>query len=132
MMSEIRGTDILVSAEVLDAMVVVGGQRNATLNRANEVIDASSKVSGGWKKNIAGLKEWTVDADGLLVTSDAGYDALETAYMEDKTVKIEIAIGEGSKYTGEAIITDFPIEAPYDDVATYSISFTGTGALVKS
>lgn len=131
-MEEIRGIDILVSAKILEEYTAVGGQKGATLNRASETIDVSNKVSGDWKKSISGLKEWSVDCDGLLATSDAGYGALEDAFMEGTPVEIQVAIGEGKTYTGLAIITDFPIEAPYDDVATYSVSFTGTGALVKA
>ena len=33
-------------------------------------------------------------------------------------------------YGGLAIVTDFPIEAPYDDSVTYTITLTGMGALV--
>lgn len=131
-MEEIRGIDVMVSAKIGEVYTAVGGQRGATLNRASETIDVSNKVSGDWKKSITGLKEWSVDADGLLMTSDAAYEALETAFMEGTPVDLQIGIGADLTYSGEAIITDFPIEAPYDDVATYSVSFTGSGALIKA
>lgn len=135
-MDEIRGIDIMVSVNTGTAAVpvytAVGGQRGATLNRSSETIDVSNKVSGDWKKSIAGLKEWSVDADGLLALSDAGFAALETAFEDSEEVLIQIAKGTALMYSGGAIITDFPIEAPYDDVATYSVSFTGTGALTKA
>ena len=35
-----------------------------------------------------------------------------------------------SLFGGLAIITDYPIEAPYDDAVTYSLTFDGTGPLV--
>lgn len=135
-MDEIRGIDILVSVNTGTAIApvytAVGGQRGATLNRSSETIDVSNKVSGDWRKSISGLKEWSVDADGLLALSDAGFAALETAFNDSEEVLIQIAKGTDLVYSGEAIITDFPIEAPYDDVATYSVSFTGTGALTRA
>lgn len=135
-MDEIRGIDILVSVntgtEALPVYTAVGGQRGATLNRSSETIDVSNKVSGDWKKSISGLKEWSVDADGLLALTDAGFEALETAFNNSVEVLIQIAKGTDLVYSGNAIITDFPIEAPYDDVATYSVSFTGTGALTRA
>lgn len=135
-MDEIRGIDIMVSVNTGTAEVpvytAVGGQRGATLNRSSETIDVSNKVSGDWRKSISGLKEWSVDADGLLALSDAGFAALETAFNDSEEVLIQIAKGTDLVYSGEAIITDFPIEAPYDDVATYSVSFTGTGALTRA
>ena len=33
-------------------------------------------------------------------------------------------------FGGLAVITDFPLEAPYDDSMTYSISLKGQGKLV--
>lgn len=135
-MDEIRGIDILVSVNTGTAetpvYTAVGGQRGATLNRSSETIDVSNKVSGDWKKSISGLKEWSVDADGLLALTDAGFAALETAFNNSTEVLIQIAKGIELVYSGNAIITDFPIEAPYDDVATYSVSFTGTGALTRA
>lgn len=132
-MEEIRGIDILVSVETtIGEYTVVGGQRGATLNRAAETMDATNKITGDWKRNISGLKEWSVDCDGLLALDDVGYLALEEAFNEGKAVKIQVAKGDALAYEGDALITDFPIEAPYDDLATYSVSFTGAGPLVKA
>ena len=33
-------------------------------------------------------------------------------------------------FGGLAIVTSYPIEAPYDDAVTYSVSLQGTGELV--
>lgn len=128
-MSEIRGIDILVSVKVAEEYVSVAGQRGATLNRSASTIDVSNKVSGDWAKAISGMKSWSVDADGLLPLDDAGFTALETAFNTSAKVLIQIAKGTDLIYSGEAYITDFPIEAPYDDVATYSVSFAGNGEL---
>lgn len=128
--SETRGIDILVSVKSGDDYVAVGGQRGATLNRSSETIDVTNKVSGDWKCSIAGLKEWSVDCDGLLLLDDAAYIALEAAFLAGDEVEIQIAGTKSAlSFSGPAIITDFPIEAPYDDAATYSLSFTGAGAL---
>lgn len=130
-MATVRGMDVLVSIKSGLEYVVVGGQRGATLNRSSEAIDVTNKVNGGWKENVAGFKEWSVDCDGLYVVDDAGYAALEAAFNTSDEVELKIASGS-LVYVGKAIITDFPIEAPYDDIATYSISFTGTGALADT
>jgi len=120
-----KGVDVLVKI----GANAVGGQRGATLNRSGEAIDKTTKDSNGWKENDSGLKEWSVDCDGLLVLDDIAYGALETAFMASEAVTVEVALPGGNTYSGSAIITDFPIEAPYDDEVTYSVSFLGTGAL---
>lgn len=130
-MANIKGLDVLVSVEtgVPGTFTTVGGQRGATLNRSAETIDVTNKVGDGWKESVTGFKEWSMDCDGLYVVDDAAFTALETAFLAGTAVNIKISNGSDINYSGEAVITDFPIEAPYDDVATYSVSFTGTGAL---
>lgn len=109
--------------------VVLGGQRGATLNRSAETIDTTSKDSDGWSESVPGMKSWSIDADGVFVTTDAAYTTLETKFLAGETIVAYIEFAGGKKYEGTCIITDFPIEAPYDDLATYSVSLTGTGVL---
>lgn len=126
-MGKKKGIDILISVN----SHILGGQRNATLSRSTESMDATSKDSDGWEEKEIGLKNWSVDCDGLMVEDDAAFLALETAYMTNIKVDVEVAFKSGGKYTGKAIITDFPIEAPYDDLSTYSVSLEGDGKLEK-
>lgn len=124
----IKGIDVLIKIGAAE----IGGQRGATLNRSGETIDATTKDSSGWKENIAGLKEWGVDCDGLVVVDDTAYAALEAAFMASSEVTVEVAMPSGKKYSGSGIITDFPIEAPYDDGVTYSVSIVGNGELTQT
>ena len=124
-MSKVKGVDVQVKV----GSNFVAGERNATLNRSAETIDVTTKDSEGWKENEASFKEWGVDSDGLMIENDTAFEALETAFENGEAVALEIALPSGKKYSGNAIITDFPLEAPYDDEMTYSVSFVGTGAL---
>jgi len=135
-MSEpITGVSIKISVntgtEASPVWTEVGGQRNATLNRSKAEINASDKTTQGWERTIGGLKKWSIDADGLYIYDDAGYAALENAFLTDQRVQVAMAMPDGKKRYGLAEITDFPIEAPYDDAATYSITLSGAGALNK-
>lgn len=125
----VRGLNILVYV----GSQVVGGQRGATLNRGSETLDVSNKATeGGWKEFIQGAKEWSIECDGILMASDTGYEALETAYLGGTPVEVKINDGGTWGFKGNAIITDFPVEAPYDDALSYSVTFQGTGALTKA
>lgn len=111
---------------------VLAGQRNATLNRSAETIDATSKdTEGYWKENLQGFKEWSIDCDGALVESDAAYAKLEEKFLNSENVDVKIIMGSGTEYSGNAVLTDFPLDMPYDDLVTYSLSLTGSGALTK-
>lgn len=124
---------VMVNTGTAEAPVYtkVAGQRGASLSRDAETMDTTSKDTDGWNESIAGFKSWSIEADGLFTENDEGYLALETAYMNGDTVLINLTTPSGGKYEGNAIITSFPLEASYDDVATYELSFTGTGELTK-
>ena len=135
-MAQIKGIDFLISINTgTDAAPVytkVGGQRGATLNRSAETLESTNKDSGDFKEFEYSFKEWSVDADGLLVVDDAGFTALEKAFMDSKKVKVQVGLPSGMKYEGLAIITDLPIEMPYDDLVTYSSTFQGSGVLQRT
>lgn len=126
-----RGLDIKISVKNGAEDKFLAGQRGATLNRSAETIEITNKVSAGWKENITSVKEWSIDCDGVFVADDAALSELETAFNANTLVDVKISDGTWG-YTGKAIITDFPIEAPYDDAATYSLSLMGSGELTKA
>ncbi len=118
--------------EITPVWTTIAGQRGATLNRSVDVIDVTSKSSDNWEENLPGIRHWSIDFDGLLVEDDTGYLELEDAFMNGTQVRVQMETVSGNKYTGMATLTDFPIEAPYDDAATYSGTLQGSGPLVKT
>ena len=58
--------------------------------------------------------------------------ALSTAFENGDPVCVKVYNKKTKKsmFGGLAVITDFPLEAPYDDSMTYSISLKGQGKLV--
>jgi TP901-1 family phage major tail protein len=118
--------------DAVPAYTKVAGQINATLNRSADDIDTTTKDSNGWAEGEPILKSWGIEFDGLLVEDDAGYKALEDAYMSDAVLKMEVVMPSGKKYDGNAYLTDFPIEGPYDDSVTYSGTLKGTGPLTPT
>lgn len=112
---------------------VLGGQRGAKLNRSMSTIDVTAKASTGqWKENLSSFKEWGIDADALVVEDDAAYLALETAFENGTALTVSLESEAGHTYSGSAYLTDFPLDAPYDDAATISVTLQGTGALAKT
>lgn len=110
----------------------VAGQKGGSFNRSADTLDLTSKDNYGWADADYGVKSWEISGDGILVEDDAGYLALETAFNNSDFVMVRWQTAAGAKYEGEAVITDFPVDAPYDDLATYSITLTGKGAPTKT
>lgn len=121
-----RGVDIQLKV----GTTFLGGQRGATLNQSTETIETTSKSTGGWKEFVSSFREWSIDCDGLLPDTDTSFTALKTAYNAGTTIEVSLVDADGDGYKGNVIITDFPLEYPYDDTATYSVTLQGTGALV--
>lgn len=108
---------------------VLGGQQSATLNRATNMLDTT--VQGdAFEAKTPGLKNWSVDCDGFVVENDAGFKALEQAWLNNTQVAVEMNSDDaGGSYTGNAFISSFPLESSYSDTAKMNITFEGSGAL---
>lgn len=129
------GKDILLAVWNLDGskLLAVSGQQGLTINRTADSIEITSKgTEGGWKSKLAGMKEWSIDNDGIYVVESESHKALAEAFNESDPVCIKIYNNKTKKgmFGGLAIITDYPIEAPYDDAVTYSLTLEGMGALI--
>ena len=131
-----KGLDVLIKVNVgtseAPEYVAVGAQRGASLSMASETLDKTSKDSDGWQESLSGLKSWTISTDGLLILDDEGYMALEEAYMTSENVLVQFSTKSGAMYEGDAIITTIDLDAPYDDLASYSAEFQGSGELKKN
>ncbi len=130
------GMDIILKVNIAEAeaeanYVAIAGQRGATLNRSRDVIDVTCKdAGGGWKQSIAGFGEWSIDTDGILIDGDENFAKLEKSFLNREVILVQMVNSKtGKGYEGEAVVTDFPLEAPYDDAMTYSLSLKGAGEL---
>lgn len=131
----LAGKDILLAVYNSDGteLLAISGQQGLTINRSADSIEITSKdTAGGWKSKIAGMKEWSIDNDGLYVPGDESHNLLSAAFENSDPVCLKVVNGKTKKgmFGGLAVITDYPLEAPYDDAMTYSLSFEGMGALV--
>lgn len=130
----VAGKDILLAIYNLDGskLLAVSGQQGLTINRSADSIEITSKdTKGGWKSKIAGMKEWSIDNDGLYMPDDESHSILSEAFENSDPVCLKVINGKKKigMFGGLAVITDYPIEAPYDDAMTYSLTLEGMGAL---
>lgn len=131
----VAGKDILLCIfnAAGDQLLAISGQQGLTINRSADSIEITSKdTQGGWKSKIAGMKEWSIDNDGIYSLGDESHAELSRAFENGDPVCLKVVNGKQKKgmFGGLAVITDYPLEAPYDDSMTYSITLEGMGALV--
>lgn len=130
----VAGKDILLA--VFDStgtnLLAVAGQQGLTINRSKDTFEVNSKTAaGGWKAYLGGLKEWSIDNDGLYVGNDESHKTLTKAFNDDELLCLKVINQktETALFGGIAIVADYPIEAPFDDAVTYSITLQGNGPL---
>lgn len=131
----IAGKDILLSIwdTTGSKLLAVAGQQGLTINRDKDTIEITSKdTEGGWKEFLVGFKEWSIDNDGVYVRDHASHKLLRDIFNGDNPVLIKVTNQKAKTdvFGGMALLTSYPIEAPYDDAVTYTIALQGTGALV--
>lgn len=114
---------------------VFAGQISSSVNISANMIDTTNKDSSGWVQNIAGLKSWSIDFEGLADLADS--DAFDRPY--DQLVAgtaVTVWIGEadgtaGVRYQGSGLLSSVDMSAPQDDALGYSGTITGTGTLTR-
>ena len=131
----IAGKDILLCIWNIDGtqLLAISGQQSLTINRSAETIEINSKdTQGGWKSYLAGMKEWSIESEGLFVPNDESHKILSQAFENGDPVCLKVVDGKRKvgMFGGLACVTDYPIEAPYDDATTYSMTLSGMGALI--
>ena len=73
----------------------------------------------------------TSETPPIYVKDDESHAILSAAFEAGDPVCIKVYDNKRKKgmFGGLAVITDYPIEAPYDDSVTYSLTFSGMGKL---
>lgn len=130
-MAIVKGNDL----EVYIGTTLVGKSTSATLNVNGNLLDASTKESAGWLEQIAGQKSWDVSSEALVDFSLAyGVSELYTAFVAGTELSLVFGEGTGAdaKFEGSAIVSSISINAANEEIATVSVTFSGTGALTAS
>ena len=124
----INGTNLLVYI----GGTAIGCTTSCTVNLNMATIDTTCKDSAGWTSQIAGLRDWSIDAEALTqYDATYGFTDLVSAWKNRTAVTVRFSTNvTGDEYfEGTAYITSLSESAPMEDVTTFSVSFTGSGEL---
>jgi predicted secreted protein len=141
----VKGRDLMLFRREGSALRALGAATNHTLSVTTEMQETSNKDTGKWGTSQPGRYNWTMGTENMMVTSD--YDSLledmiagtllhvvfEIAANADSEAGVPVGgwvPGDGG-WEGDVYITSMDANAPYADNATYSVTFTGVGALTK-
>ena len=140
--TSINGTDIRVYDGSTNILVAYA--QSGTLNVSHSTRDISNKESSGWAEAMEGQRNWDISVDGAYAWTNVGGsaltngadDMLNSYIITRSSLVIRFGNTDGTTsniyYEGTAWLTSFSVSAPTEDTATYSLSFTGTGALTQT
>ena len=155
-MNTIKGENLMIFVVEGDlmgnastALIPFAMATSCTFNFNVDSFDATSKDSGSWQASLPGMKSWDMSTDNLYCPHA---DQLLSVAMSRTKLKLywipsinteagnvvthtpDLTVdGETYKYyVGDAWINNFSANANNGEAANYSVSFTGTGALVAS
>ena len=128
------------SLVVLVGTEVIAHATSCTLSVSADLPDATTKQSGGWAEEIAGLRSWSLTTDGLATVEPTGtgyvVGDLFSALNGRTKVTVKFTTVNGSTpitgdlyWEGDAFLESLDITADMESPVTYSASFTGTGEL---
>ena len=153
-MSVIKGGDMMLFV----GGTSIGYATNHTLSISADTKETSTKDSGGkWQTSEVGILSWTASSENLMSNDEEGKGYTDLVdYMINKTVLTGVFTLEGNStdldankldnvpnggwipnnntpaLTGQMIVTSVELNAPNGENATFTVNFTGTGALTQT
>jgi len=112
-----NGSDILITI----GGMVVGSQRDATIDESSDVIDISSKESRA-RRILPGRYSSTLSLDALYVPDSVSYTAIKTAMREGTLVNVAVMDNNINIKSASGYVTSLSEEYPDQGEATVSIT----------
>jgi len=94
--------------------------------------EVTSQSSAWYKEYKNDIASWTISCDGLITLQNYGYLFLLNLQQSRNSIQVKFVIDNGSFglviISGNCNLTSLQINAPYKDIATYSVGLQGSGA----
>jgi len=105
---------------------------NCTFSVSVDQKEVTSQTSAWYREYKNDIATWSVTCDGLITLDGYGYLFLLQQQQDRTTILVKFVIDNGIDglvvISGNCNLTSLQINAPYKDIATYSVSLQGTGA----
>ena len=132
----VNGTLIAIYKDVSGTLTKIANATATDMNFTKDTIDATNKDGGNYKEFLVGLNSWTMSIEGIFEEDGSVGTGLSFKELLDDAVAGDyITVVMTSQVTGDLIVsgsalfTDITWSAPVNDVATFSASLQGSGAL---
>jgi predicted secreted protein len=113
---------------------IIGCATSSELSVNVDLADATCKDDGGWADHIHGLRDWSVSTDGLVAfdgTNNIGDLYTLLSGRTSVSLKFTTDVTGDLVFSGTASVASISVSAEMEAAVTYSVEFTGKGALTK-
>ena len=109
-------------------------QRGGNLNFSKTDVDSTNKDNAGFEDSISTRRGWSASCDGVYENDDAAIQYLIDTNQLDGAITnfpvyVKLVDAAGDVYTGSTTLDSIELDCPEGDLVSYSLSFTGRGAL---
>ena len=105
---------------------------NCTFSVNVDQKEVTSQSSAWYREYRNDVATWTISCDGLITLDGYGYLFLLQLQQSRESIIVKFVIDNGVDglviISGTCNMTSLTINAPYKDIATYSVSLQGSGA----
>ena len=104
---------------------------NCTFSVSVDQKEVTSQTSAWYREFKNDIATWNVTCDGLITLDGYGYLFLLQQQQDRTTILVKFVIDNGVDglvvISGNCNLTNLQINAPYKDIASYSVGLQGTG-----
>ncbi len=109
----------------------LGIAENVELSATGTALDTTTRSSAGWKEFVQGLKEWGATVDQLWVPTDAGLQAIRSAFLNGTVLAVQFLDANGVGFSGNCIVTSMKRGEQLGQAVKLPVILKGTGALTS-
>lgn len=131
-----NGTLIAIYKDVAGTLTKIANATSNDFSITKDMIETTNKDSAGAKEYIAGEYGYTMSIEGMFeedasVGASISWKEILTDLIAGTSVTIVMTsnVSGDIKLSGAAFFSDLNLTAPRNDVATFTASIQGTGAL---
>lgn len=123
-MSATLGIDVIVYADG----TIIGSQTEAEMAIDTGFADITTKtLATMWEAHTPEYRSWTITATALLVPSDTGQAALESAHNDMTSVAVAFRGPSTTEWFGYGYVTQISPSSPTKAAGTVSLEISGAG-----
>jgi len=113
-----------------ETFATVAGMRSTRLSINSELVDITSKESGGWRELLsdAGIRKVSISGAGVFTNSQAEVD-LQAKALAGTIANYRIVFESGDMFSGAFLVSALDYAGEHNGERSYTLSLESSGAV---